>query len=99
MNLNITRAFVETGLPMRVFDVLGSNGFLVTNNKYDISRYFRDGRDLVVYRDLKDLEEIIKYYLEHDNERETIKNQGFETRKVNHTYHIRIKKIWKLYLK
>lgn len=96
MNLNITRAFVETGLPMRVFDVLGSKGFLVTNNKYDISRYFRDGRDLVVYRDLKDLEEIIKYYLEHDDERRIIKQQGFETIGKNHTYHIRIKKMMEI---
>lgn len=96
VNLNITRAFVETGLPMRVFDVLGSKGFLVTNNKYDISRLFKDGKDLVVYRDLQDLIEIFHYYLEHDKEREDIKRQGFETIKENHTYPIRIKKIMEI---
>jgi spore maturation protein CgeB len=90
-NLNITRAFVETGLPMRVFDVLGSKGFLVTNDKNDINRLFKNGRDLVVYRDVKDLMEIIEYYLINDSAREEIIMRGFKTVKANHTYSIRIK--------
>jgi spore maturation protein CgeB len=96
VNLNITRAFVETGLPMRVFDVLGSKGFLVTNNKIDIYRLFKEGRELVVYRDIKDLLEICKYYLEHDNERKRIMMQGFETIKKSHTYKIRLKKMMEI---
>lgn len=93
INLNITRSFVESGLPMRVFDVLGSQGFLVTNNKEDISRLFIPNKELVVYRDLKDLEEIIEYYLVHEDEREVIKYQGFERVKQDHTFEIRIKEI------
>ncbi|MCM3663585.1 DUF3880 domain-containing protein [Mesobacillus subterraneus] len=91
INLNITRAFVETGLPMRVFDVLGSKGFLVTNDKKDINRLFKNGRDLVVYRDLKDLMEIVEYYMINESAREEIIMRGFKTVKANHTYSIRIK--------
>ncbi|OES46057.1 CgeB family protein [Domibacillus iocasae] len=96
INLNITRSFVESGLPMRVFDVLGSEGFLVTNGKLDINRMFIDGKDLVVYRDLKDLKEIIRYYLEHEDLRNQIKHQGLETVKKKHTYEIRISKIMEI---
>ncbi|UXH43433.1 glycosyltransferase [Rossellomorea vietnamensis] len=93
ININITRCFVESGLPMRVFDVLGSKGFLISNYKDDISRLFNDGKDLVVYRDRKDLIDQINYYLINDKERQRIKYQGFETVTKYHTYIERIKKM------
>ncbi|MFC4409559.1 glycosyltransferase [Chungangia koreensis] len=93
INLNITRSFVESGLPMRVFDVLGSNAFLITNNKKDIQQLFSPDKDLVVYRDLQDLLELIDYYLLHENKRNIIRQQGFETLSKYHTYDIRLKRI------
>ncbi|MFS0575520.1 glycosyltransferase [Sporosarcina sp. 179-K 3D1 HS] len=93
VNVNITRSFVETGLPMRVFDVLGCKGFLATNHKLDIDRLFSDGHDLVKYRDLQDLKELIRYYLNHEEDRNRIRTQGFETIRKYHTYEIRIKNI------
>lgn len=93
INLNITRSFVESGLPMRVFDVLGCTGFLLTNNKKDIQRLFTVGSDLVVYRDLQDMKEIIEYYLVHEEERNKIRSQGFETVEKYHSYEIRLKSI------
>ncbi|MEO4054180.1 glycosyltransferase [Solibacillus sp. CAU 1738] len=94
INLNITRSFVESGLPMRVFDVLGSKGFLVTNDKEDIHRLFKPGRDLVIYRDLKDLDEIINYYLNHETERLEIAQSGYETTKNEHSFEHRINKMF-----
>jgi len=86
INLNIIRSFVESGLPMRVFDVLSCGGFLVTNHKEDLHRLFTDGKDLVIYRDTQDLLEICAYYLEHDDERRTIAQQGRVTLAQNHTF-------------
>jgi spore maturation protein CgeB len=40
---------------------------------------FTPGRDVVLYRDKKDLEQKIKYYLEHEKEREKIALQGYKT--------------------
>lgn len=90
ININYTRIYVDSGLPMRVFDVLGSKGFLVTNNKEDIGKYFVDGKDLVIYRDTKDLIEIIKYYLNNEKERQKIVLNGYERVKKHHTYEIRL---------
>jgi spore maturation protein CgeB len=86
INLNIIRSFVESGLPMRVFDVLSCGGFLVTNDKEDLHRLFTDGKDLVIYRDTRDLIEICGYYLEHDEERRAIAQQGRATLAQNHTF-------------
>jgi len=40
---------------------------------------FNDGKDCVVYRDKEDLENLIKYFLNYDDEREEIARQGFKT--------------------
>ncbi|MBY6269780.1 glycosyltransferase family protein [Parageobacillus thermoglucosidasius] len=93
ININLTRTFVETGLPLRVFDVLASKGFLLTNDKRDIHRLFKDGRDLVVFRDNQDLVEQIEYYLKHEEQRLQIIENGHETLHKYHTYSHRIKKI------
>lgn len=93
ININLTRIYVESGLPMRVFDIMGSKGFLLTNNKEDIQKYFIDGEDLVVYRDLKDLMDISQYYLHHENERQKILLNGYEKVKKEHTYEIRLNEI------
>ncbi|UZP04143.1 glycosyltransferase [Clostridium botulinum] len=93
ININLTRIYVESGLPMRVFDVLGSKGFLVTNYKSDIVRYFNDGRDLIIYRDLQELSEIIEYYLHNERERQDIIINGYERVKHEHTYEVRLKQL------
>lgn len=93
INLNMIRSFVESGLPMRVFDVLGSTGFLLTNQKQDITEYFIDGKDLVIYRDEKDLSEIIQYYLTHEEERLEIAQTGFNKVKQEHTFEKRLQQI------
>ncbi|EIJ80537.1 hypothetical protein PB1_09257 [Bacillus methanolicus PB1] len=96
ININLTRTFVETGLPLRVFDVLSSKGFLLTNDKQDIHRLFKDGRDLVVFRDNQDLVEQIDYYLHHEEERIRIAESGHETLCKHHTYVHRLEKIIEL---
>ncbi|SCA62367.1 Uncharacterized protein SCG7109_AA_00030 [Chlamydiales bacterium SCGC AG-110-M15] len=96
INLNIIRSYVDSGLPMRIFDVLGCGAFLVSNDRDEISELFTPGKDLVIYRDLKDLVEICDYYLQHDDERQNIASQGFETVKSEHDFRHRLLKIFEL---
>lgn len=96
ININYTRVYVESGLPMRIFDVLGSKGFLVSNYKEEIPMYFSDGQDLVIYRDTKDLIEIINYYLNNDKERKNIILNGYEKVKKYHNFENRLEKIMKI---
>lgn len=96
INLNITRTFVESGLPMRVFDVLGSGGFLLTNHKKGLDYKFEKDKDYVLYRDIQDLMDMAKYYLNHEKERREIANHGYETVKKHHTYEIRLEKMMEI---
>ena len=84
INLNHTMRSIKTGLPQRIWDVLGSGGFLITNNQAEISEYLEPGRHLETYDTTEELYEKIRYYLSHDDERERIALAGYEFVKQNH---------------
>lgn len=90
INLNITMRPIETGLSLRIWDVLGCAGFLITNYQAEIPEYFEIGKDLETYESLEELEEKIRYYLSHEEERVEIAINGYEKVKKYHTYEMRL---------
>lgn len=76
INIHMTIRSIPTGIALRVLDVLACGGFLLTNYQDEIAEYFVDGKELVIYSDLDDMCEKIRYYLEHDEERERIAQAG-----------------------
>jgi spore maturation protein CgeB len=93
INLNITSKTIQSGLSQRIFDVLGSKGFLITNYQPELADYFEIGKDLVIYEDVEDLVKKCKYYLEHDTEREEIALSGYKKVQQYHTYTMRMKEV------
>ena len=94
INLNMTSKTIQSGIPLRVFDVLGVGGFLITNYQPEIGDFFSPGKDLVVFEDINDMQYKINYYLEHEEERSAIARHGYETVCNNYTYDIMLKKIF-----
>lgn len=90
INLNITMRPIETGLSLRVWDVLGCGGFLLTNYQAEIPEFFEIGRDLETYGSMEELEQKVQYYLTHEKERMEIAVNGYEKVAGLHTYEIRI---------
>lgn len=90
INLNITVRSIKTGLPLRIFDVLGAGGFLLTNYQPELDYFFQNKKDLVYYTSEEDLYEKVDYYLSHEEERLAIARHGHETVKKYHTYDIRL---------
>lgn len=86
INLNITAKSIKSGLPLRIFDILSCQGFLITNFQAEIPEYFKDGVDLVTYDSIPDLIEKVDYYLNHDEERLEIAKNGYEKVKHHYTY-------------
>lgn len=84
INLNITSKTIESGIPLRVFDILSCGGFCLTNYQPEIAEYFVDGEDLVMYSGIEDLVEKAAYYLKHDEERQQIAKNGYLKLKENH---------------
>ena len=90
INLNITMRPIETGLSLRIWDVLGCGGFLISNFQAEIPEYFEIGKDLEVYESESDLMEKVDYYLYHEAERMEIALNGYEKVAKHHTYEVRL---------
>lgn len=90
INLNLTAKSIRSGLSLRIFDVLGCEGFLITNYQAELPEHFNIGEDLEAYTSLDDLIGKCEYYLSHDKERKEIAHNGFEKVKKYHTYDIRL---------
>lgn len=90
INLNLTAKSIRSGLSLRIFDVLGCEGFLITNYQAELPEHFNIGEDLEAYTSLDDLMGKCEYYLSHDKERQEIAHNGFEKVKKYHTYDIRL---------
>lgn len=90
INLNITLRSIKSGIPLRVFDIMGSQGFLLTNYQDDMMDYFIPDEDFVYYADKEDLLGKVEYYLSHERERMDIAQNGYQKILQNHTYEKRI---------
>lgn len=91
INLNFTIPNIKSGIPLRIWDVLGSGGFLLTNYQAEIPVYFTEGKDLVCFDGIDDLREKAHYYLTHEEERKEIAESGCRKVKEHHTYIQRIR--------
>ncbi len=93
INLNFTIPNIKSGIPLRIWDVLGSGGFLMTNYQAEIPLYFKENEDLVCFDGIEDLKEKAAYYLEHEKERKAIAENGYRKVKEHHSYQKRIEEL------
>jgi len=76
INLNITLKSIQSGIPLRVLDILACGGFLITNWQNEIEEYFEIGKELVTFNSLEDLIEKVSYYIKRPQERREIAEAG-----------------------
>ena len=96
INLNFTIRNIRSGLPLRIWDILGSGGFLITNFQPELPMFFENGKDLVYFEDEQDLVKKVKYYLEHEDERRAIAQNAYNKVKKYHGYQQRFDEMRKI---
>ena len=86
---------IENDLNMRVFEALSCGSLLITNEIEDNgqSEFFQDGIHFATYKEEAELIEKIRFYLEHEDEREKIGNQGREEVVEKHSYSLRMQQL------
>jgi FkbM family methyltransferase len=85
INLNIS---LNGDMNLRIFEILSSGGFLLTDRlskESGLEMIFKDGEHLVCYDSPEDLLEKIRYYLNHPQEAKAIAQKGYEEYKRRHT--------------
>ncbi|KAF0134346.1 MAG: hypothetical protein FD145_726 [Candidatus Saganbacteria bacterium] len=107
INLNIHRAAIDERfkfgnvqkiLPQsvsgRTFEIAGCGAFqLIDQERANYAIHFKDGQEIVSFKDIDDFKKKIEYYLSHDDERKKIGDAAQKRAYADHTYENRLKKI------
>ena len=86
INLNISLRSIQTGIPLRAFDIMGCGGFLISNYQEDFLLHFEPDEDIVFYTSYEELLDKTEFYLNHDSERKRIAQNAYEKVSKEHTY-------------
>jgi len=86
INLNITLRSIQTGIPLRAFDIMSCGGFMISNFQEDFLEYFEPDEDVVFYASYEELLEKVDFYLRHDDERHRIAENAQAKVLKEHTY-------------
>ena len=76
---------------MRVFEATASGVLLITDQPRGMKQMFTPDKELVCYDNLEELLELVDYYLDNTEERESIARRGQIRARREHTYLKRVK--------
>lgn len=96
INLNPTSKAIRSGLPQRIFDIMGCGGFVLTNYQPELPEIFELGSEVVSYGSLEELKDLTAYYLEHESERLEIAHNGYEKVARDYNYTVRLEQLLQL---
>lgn len=74
----------------RLFCINGAGGFQLVDERVNLDQFFIPGEELIVYRNLGELQESLDRYLKDSKERERIAENGHQRAMAEHTYEKRI---------
>lgn len=90
INLNVTIRNIESGVPQRIFDIMGAGGFVLTNYQPEISELFEIDKEIVTFKNYDELIDKTFYYLTHERERIQIALNGYKRVRSMYSYNDRI---------
>ncbi|MBR6380800.1 MAG: glycosyltransferase [Lachnospiraceae bacterium] len=85
ISLNISLRSIVNGIPLRVFEIMGSGGFALSNYQGDLG-LFRIGEEVEVFSSPEELLDKTRFYLSHEDSRKAIATQGLRRIREEHTY-------------
>lgn len=74
----------------RTYDILGSQGFVLTYNTGGINEEFENGKDLIAVNSTEEALYYIEYYTKHIDEYNKIKENGYKKVMTQYTYKHRL---------
>lgn len=69
----------------RIFEILGTKSFQIIDYCDKVKMLFEDKKHLVMYRDLKELDRLLDYYLTDEKERDKIAQVGYDLTRKKYT--------------
>ena len=93
INMDISRINQPNIVTMRVFDVLACGGFVLADRNESLLELFKEDWDIVCYDTPGEAVDKINYYLNHESDRMTVAQRGYEKVVKSHTFEHRINHI------
>jgi spore maturation protein CgeB len=78
---------------LRLFEATGVGTLLVTDWKANLHEMFEPGKEVIAYRSAEECAELVKYYVEHDEERQAIARAGQQRTLRDHTHYKRMQRL------
>lgn len=96
INLNISAAQLKTTVNQRAFDVPACGGFVLSDFREDLAKFFETGYEAIYFEDENDLRKKAEYYLENPAQREEIAKRARKKVLANHTFRVRMSQMIKM---
>ena len=93
ISLNVHGDFMRYGGNMRLFETAAVGTFQMVDNRPGIATWFTPNEHLIMYNDLDDLGDKVRYYLDHADERQHIAEQARNHVLTYHTYDQRLQQL------
>ncbi len=93
INLNPSLRIIQTGIPLRAFDIMGAGGFLLSNYQEELLEHFVNEEEMVVYESMEDAVAKIDFYLRHEELRVKIAENGKRKTLKEHSLQDRLDQI------
>ena len=84
--INTHTRFTKYGINMRTYEAAGCQAFQIVDDVRGIPTLFKEGEEIVIYRNNDDLRSKIDFYLKNDQKREEIGRNSLDRVLRDHTY-------------
>ena len=94
--LDVNRVVIRNGFTQRTFDSLACSSFVITSAKPVVYEYFNTTgplQEIAVFRNQNELNRLIDYYIEHNEEMSAIAYRGSRKVYAEHTYDNRVRQM------
>ena len=82
-------------MKLRPFEIAASNTLLLCEKTDELNKYYKIGKEVIVFENKEDLRQKIDYYLQHEEERKQIARAAYERTIKEHTWSNRFEEIIK----
>jgi len=93
ININITSCQMYSAVNQRIFDVPLCGKFIISDYKKDIEELFIPEKEVIYYKNIEELKELITYYESHPESMKNIIKAAYKRIIDEHTYLHRAEKI------
>lgn len=78
VNLNVSLCAIESGIPLRVLDIIACGGFVLSDWKADMEEFFVPGDSIEIFTSLEELYTKTAFYIKNEKKRERIVRKSRE---------------------